>query len=236
MIDLEIWSDVMCPWCYIGKKRLDRVLEQLDEVRVTWRSFELRPDQPTVPGATLAEMMARRFNLSPPDLTATFQRIQRLGKAEGLALNPATARPVSSFDAHRLIHLAADHRLADAMVERLFHAHLADNINIADPEILHALALQAGLPARAARAVLDTDAYAANVRAEEERAARLGVRQVPTFVINGTPALSGAPEHTQLQALLTRATVRQHLAANPPENKEAYPRDRSPAQSGPADC
>jgi predicted DsbA family dithiol-disulfide isomerase len=202
VIDVEIWSDVMCPWCYIGKKRLDRTLAHLDHVRVTWRSFELRPNQPSTPGATLTEMMAQRFDLGTPDLTAMFQRIRRLGAAEGLDLNPATARPVNSFDAHRLIHLAADHNLADIVVERLFHAHLTDNINVADPEILQTLATRAGLPAPVTRAVLDTDAYAADVRADEERATRLRVHQVPTFVINGTPAISGVPEVIELQTLL----------------------------------
>ncbi|MQY05608.1 DsbA family oxidoreductase [Actinomadura macrotermitis] len=203
MTEVEIWSDVMCPWCYLGKKRLERALAGLSGVGVTWRSFELRPDQPAAPGVTLAEMMTRRFGLDGPDLTAVFQRIRRLGAAEGLDLRPATARPVSSFDAHRLIHLAAGQGLADAMVERLFRAHLVDNVNVADPEVLRHLAAQTGLPDAAVRSVLNTDAYAADVRADEERAAELGVRQVPTFVIDGAPALSGAPDVRRLRALLS---------------------------------
>ncbi|MEV4371871.1 DsbA family oxidoreductase [Nonomuraea sp. NPDC049637] len=208
MTEVEIWSDIMCPWCYIGKKRLERALAGCDDIRVTWRSFELRPSQPAIPGATLAEMMAQRFDLHGPDLAAVFQRIRQLGTVEGLDLNPATARPVNSFDAHRLIHLAADHDLADSVVERLFQAHLADNINVADPAILRPLAARAGLPDAAVRSVLDTDAYAADVRADEERAIQLGVRQVPTFVINGAPAIAGAPDVTELRTLLTSKTSR----------------------------
>jgi predicted DsbA family dithiol-disulfide isomerase len=149
--------------------------------------------------------MARRFGLNRAALDELFQRIEDLGAVEGLHLRPATARPVSSFDAHRIIHLAAEHDLASPMAEQLFHAHLTDNRNIADHRLLAELAGRTGLDADAVRHVLTGDAYAQRVRADEDRAARLGVRQVPAFVIDGEPVLSGAPSADALLALLRRA-------------------------------
>nr|QJD07463.1 DsbA family oxidoreductase [Streptomyces sp.] len=120
---IEIWSDIMCPWCYIGKARLDRAIERLgggghdaggrgaggrDDIEVVWRSFELRPDQPRTPGATLGEMMREKLGLQPGETVELFEKIRVLGEAEGLDIRLTGVRPVNSFDAQRLVHLAAE--------------------------------------------------------------------------------------------------------------------------------
>jgi predicted DsbA family dithiol-disulfide isomerase len=123
--------------------------------------------------------MATPYSLRQAELDELFEHIRRLGAELGLDLQPATARPVNSFDAHRLIHLAADHGTADEVVEGLFHAHLVDNVSVADPSTLFRVANRAGLPADRVQELLDTDTYADAVRADEQRAARLGIHRVP---------------------------------------------------------
>ncbi|WP_372410865.1 DsbA family protein [Streptomyces luteireticuli] len=192
-VQIEFWADVMCPWCWIGKRRLDSAVARLGRpVDVVWRSFELRPGHPAVPGPTLRDMMAVRYGLDADRLGELFGRIEELGAAEGLLLRPATARPVNSFDAHRLIRAAAEHGLADAMAERLFAAHLTDNADVADRTVLTGLARDAGLDAGAVRAVLDGTEHAGAVLADRRRAGHAGIRQVPTFVVDGVPAAAGA--------------------------------------------
>ncbi|GAA2925218.1 hypothetical protein GCM10020221_21460 [Streptomyces thioluteus] len=149
--------------------------------------------------------MAARYGLDTDRLTELFGRIEELGAAEGLLLRPATARPVNSFDAHRLIRAAADHGLADAMAERLFEAHLTDNTDVADRTVLTGLARDTGLDAEAVRAVLDGTEHADAVRADRRRAGRVGIRQVPAFVVDGVPAAVGAESAAVLLDRLRRA-------------------------------
>ncbi|MGE7434947.1 DsbA family oxidoreductase [Kitasatospora sp. NPDC001175] len=199
---IEIWSDIMCPWRYIGKRRLETALarfEHRDQVEVVWRSFELRPDQPRTPGPTLGEMMQHRLGLQPGSAVGLFAEIERLAQEEGLHIELTGVQPVNSFDAQRLVHLAADHGLASQMKERLFRGYLGEQRNVADPDVLLELALDVGLDPVAVKATLDGDAYAADVRGDEELGARRGVTGVPGFFINGGQVSSGVPS---TQALL----------------------------------
>ncbi|MFC0098796.1 DsbA family oxidoreductase [Micromonospora marina] len=201
---VEVWSDIMCPWCYIGKRRLEKALARLGDPRIgiTWRSYELRPGHTRTPDITLGEGMVRWRGRTEAEVTKLFGWIRSLGAQEGLALNLDTVRPVSSFDAHRLTHLAGAYGLRDEMTERLFRAHLTENVNVADHEVLLDLADEVGLDAATARQVLDSDRYAAEVHAE---ARAEGVTAVPTVLVDRRQHVAGAAEVTEYLALLHRA-------------------------------
>jgi predicted DsbA family dithiol-disulfide isomerase len=190
---VEIYADVLCPWCYIGKRRLAAALDKVagrDSVEIVWRSYELAPDQGRTPGPTAAEAMAGWWGEQAP---ARITRIEELGAAEGLELNLRLARPVNTFDAHRLCHLAADRGRADQMMERLLRAYHTEGLNVADRGVLRRLGAEAGLDADQVRVVLAGDDYAADVRADRRRGAERGVTGVPSLVIAGSPPVFGCP-------------------------------------------
>ncbi|REE97385.1 DsbA family oxidoreductase [Thermomonospora umbrina] len=193
---VEVFADVLCPWCYIGKRRLEAAAEGLE---VVWRSFELAPGEGRVPGPTAAEAMAGWYGDQAP---ARIARIQALGAAEGLELNLHLARPVNTFDAHRLRHLAADRGRADQMMERLLRAYHSEGLNVADPQVLRRLGGDAGLDDDEVRVVLAGAAYADDVREDERRAAEYGVTGVPSLVIDGGPPVSGVQPAADLRRLL----------------------------------
>ncbi|MFG3705158.1 DsbA family oxidoreductase [Micromonospora sp. NPDC047670] len=203
---LEVFADVLCPWCYIGKRRLSAALARhadRDSVEVVWRAFELAPEEGRVPGPTAAEAMAGWWGEQAP---ARVARIQSMGAAAGVELNLHLARPVNTFDAHRLCKLAADRGRADEMMESLLHAYHTEGLNVADPHILQRLSGAAGVDADQARAVLAGDGYADEVRADRRRAVELGVTGVPNLVIDGRPPVSGVQPVADLLRLLERAT------------------------------
>jgi predicted DsbA family dithiol-disulfide isomerase len=213
---IEVFSDVLCPWCYIGKRRLRAALaEDIDrEVEVVWRSYELAPEEGSVPGPTAAEAMSRWWG---ERAAARVAHIQAVGAEDGLELNLHLARPVNTFDAHRLIQLAADHGLADEMVERLMSGYHTEGLNIADPRVLTRLGTEAGCAAGDVRALLAGDAYADRVRADERRAAELGITGVPSLVVDGGPPVSGVQPPEELRALVRRTgPVRSSGRPSPP--------------------
>jgi len=171
-------------------------------VQLIWRSYELAPEEGKVPGPTAAEAMVGWWGDEAP---ARIERIRALGAAEGLALNLDIARPVNTFDAHRLCHLAEAHGLADDMMERLLRAYHTEGCNVADQETLVRLGVEAGLVAADVRALMDGDAYADQVRADERRAAQQGVTGVPSLVIDGRPPISGVQAPEALYRLLSPA-------------------------------
>ncbi|MGV9382766.1 DsbA family oxidoreductase [Nonomuraea sp. NPDC003707] len=199
---LEIYADVLCPWCYIGKRRLTAALAQHTgrrSIEIIWRGYELAPDEGRTPGPTAAEAMAGWWGEQAP---ARIARIRSLGAAEGLELNLHLARPVNTFDAHRLVKLAADRGRADQTLELLLHAYHTEGLNVADLQVLRRLGGEAGLNAGEVRAVLDGDDYADEVRADRRRATEHGVTGVPSLVIDGRPPVSGVLPVADLQALL----------------------------------
>ena len=198
---IEIWSDVVCPWCYIGKRRLERALgdvEHADEVEIEWRSFQLNPGAPDRAVPTL-EYLARRFG---PQAQAMVTRVTELARAEGLDLNYDTALSVNTLDAHRALHLAAGHGLAGAAEERLLHAHFTEGADLSDPDTLARLLGEVGLDPGRVRAVVTGTEYADAVRAEAEEAVALGANGVPFFVIDRAYGIPGAqPAEVFLGAL-----------------------------------
>ncbi len=213
-LHIEIWSDIACPWCYIGKRRFAAALEQFehrDRVRVTWRSFELQPDaEPSSahPGMTEARMLAERKGLPEDQVRQMFAQVTAVAASVGLAYDFDAVVPANTFDAHRLVHVAGDLGGADAaadVVERLMSAHFEHGRVVDDPEVLVAVAAEAGLDAQAVRAALASDAGAGAVRADEAEAAALGIQGVPFFVAGRRLGVSGAQPVEVFAQLLAQA-------------------------------
>ncbi|MDP2710371.1 MAG: DsbA family oxidoreductase [Solirubrobacteraceae bacterium] len=211
---VEVWSDIACPWCYVGKRRLEAALaayEHRDEVTITWRSFELDPQAPrerTVDGAT---HLAEKYAVPRDEALAMQARVTETAARDGLEFHFDIARAGNTFDAHRIVHLAAAHDAQDAMQERLMRAYLSEGELISDAPTLERLALEVGLPAGEVHDVLSGDRYGAEVREDERSASRLGISAVPFFVVDRAIGASGAHPPEALVELL-----RQGRAANPP--------------------
>ncbi len=211
---VEIWSDIACPWCYVGKRRFEAALagyEHRDEVTVTWRSFELDPGAPAERPHDGATHLAEKYGMTRDEALAMHARMTETAAADGLEFRFDRARGGNTFDAHRLIHLAAAHDVQDAMKERIMRAYLTEGELISDRATLERLGLEVGLPRDDVCAVLGGDRYAAEVRDDERTAAQLGIGAVPFFVVDRAIGASGAHPAAQLVELL-----RQARAANPP--------------------
>ncbi|HXT34553.1 MAG TPA: DsbA family oxidoreductase [Chloroflexota bacterium] len=204
-MNVEIWSDIVCPWCYIGKRRFEAALARFahrDAARVTWRSFELDPTASPRPAGTLDELLARKYGQTVEQAAAGHARLTALAAEDGLEYHFDRAQHGNTFDAHRLTHLAAALGLQDAMEERLMRAYFTEGLPIGDPDTLIQLAVEVGIDAEEARTALAGDAYAAEVRADEERAGAFGIRGVPFMVVDEAYGVSGAqPASVFLDAL-----------------------------------
>jgi predicted DsbA family dithiol-disulfide isomerase len=198
-LKVEIWSDVVCPWCYIGKRRFEAAVEQFDgEVEVTWRSFELDPGAPAVREHTATEHLAAKYGMSHEQAEASHAQMTALAAQEGLEYHFERARGGNSFDAHRLIHLATANGLQDEAMERVMRGYFTEGMAIGDRDVLIALAAELGLDG----AALEGDEYGDAVRADEELARRIGIQGVPFFVLDRRYGVSGAqPAELLLQAL-----------------------------------
>ena len=212
---VEIWSDVVCPWCYIGKRRFERALASFGHpVDIVWRSYELNPNAPPLREGSSAERVARKYGISVEAAAAQYERITELAAAEGLDYHLDRARWGRSFDAHRLLHFARERGIQDAVKERFLAGYLQEGVAIGLPEALGPLAVSAGLDADEVEAVLAGDAYTDEVRAEEERALEIGVSGVPFFVIDGRFAIPGAQDSETMLAVLERAWQKRMAVAD----------------------
>jgi len=211
-VNVEIWSDVACPWCYIGKRRFDVALsrfEHRDAVEVRWRSFELDPSAPKVRDEPYLDRLATKYRMSLPEADALIDRMIEAGAQNGVVLRFDKAKPANTFDAHRLLHLAADRGSQAKLKDRLFRSTFTKGAPTADPDVLVAVATEAGLDADEARSVVEGDAYAAEVRTDERRAAELGITSVPFFVIGDGYGVSGAQTPDILVEVLDEAWAAQ---------------------------
>ena len=207
-MDVEIWSDIACPWCYIGKRRFEAALAAFphrDEVTVTWRSFELDPEAPAERVGDRAEHLAAKYGSSVEQARAMEAQLTDVAAGEGLEFHFETARAGNTFDGHRLVHLAAAHGLQDAMKERLMRAYLSEGELISDAAALERLGHDVGLPGDELRELLAGDRFAAEVRDDERTAASLGISAVPFFVVDRRFGAAGAQSPEILGSLLEQA-------------------------------
>lgn len=211
---VEIWSDFMCPFCYIGKRRFESALEQFphkDQVEVVYRSFELDPNASYKPGVSMDELLAAKYGMSIEQAKAANANVTQQAASVGLTYHMDRVIPANSFDAHRLVHFAAQHGKMKDMTERLFRAYFTDAENLEDKNLLADLAAEVGLEREQAMAVLESDAFQSEVRADEAAARNLGIRGVPFFVLGGKYAVSGA----QPLEVFTDALDKAYREANP---------------------
>ncbi|MDX6569328.1 MAG: hypothetical protein QOH15_1906 [Gaiellales bacterium] len=201
---VEIWSDMICPWCYVGKRRFEHALALFagrDEVDVIWRSFELDPNAPREP-VPLADRIASKFNVSHADAVAMNERMTETASGAGLQFRLDKAISGNTFDAHRVIHLAASHGLQAEADERIKESYFAEGRPISDRESLVELAASVGLDAAETRAMLESDRFTDEVREDEQTAAAFGISGVPFFVFDRRLGVSGAqPPEVLLGAL-----------------------------------
>jgi predicted DsbA family dithiol-disulfide isomerase len=207
-VHVEIWSDIACPWCYVGKRRFEAALagfEHRDDVQVTWRSFELDPTAPREREHDGATHLAKKYGMSREQALAMQQRMTDTAAAEGLDFRFDLARGANTFDAHRVLQLAAVHGLQDVTKERIMRAYLTEGELISDHAVLERLGIEAGLPAGELRDVLSGDGYADAVRDDERVAAGLGIHAVPFFVVDRRVGASGAQPPAVLLELLRQS-------------------------------
>src|SRR5438552_2791809 len=210
---VEIWSDVVCPWCYIGKRRFEAALGRFahrDDLSVVWRSFELDPSAPTRRTGDSAERLAAKYGMSRAQAVASQDRLTQMAAQEGLAFHFDQAQSGNTFDAHRLLHLAAERGLQDEVKERLLRAYFSEGEPIGERATLVRLVAEVGLAADEVEAVLASDSYAEEVRAEEHEATELGINGVPFFVIDRRYGVSGAQPADVLLQVLERAWADSH--------------------------
>jgi predicted DsbA family dithiol-disulfide isomerase len=194
-VKVEIWSDVVCPWCYIGKRRFERALEQFDDaadVEVEWRSFQLNADHPRGEREPLEASLVAKLGGSIAQVREMNDRVTQLAAGEGLEYHLERYQVVNTFDAHRLTHLAKAVGLGPAVHERLLRAQLVEGEALDDVETLVRLGSEVGVPAADARHALESDAYAADVAADLGLARAFGITGVPFFVFDRRYGVSGA--------------------------------------------
>jgi predicted DsbA family dithiol-disulfide isomerase len=192
---VEIWSDVVCPWCYIGKRRFEAAaarFEHADELEVVWRSFELDPDAPPERTGDTVGHLARKYGVTREQAQAMEDNVARTAAKAGLEYHLDRARRGNTFDAHRLLHLADDRGVQGALKERLLRAYFTEGEPIGDAEALTRLAGESGLDPDEVATVLAGDDYAEAVRRDERLATGLGVTGVPFFVFGRASAVGGA--------------------------------------------
>jgi predicted DsbA family dithiol-disulfide isomerase len=207
---VDIWSDVICPWCYVGKARFEKALSSFahrDEVEVVYHSFELDPSYPKDSRETTFAMLSRKYGMSEADARAAESRVADLAAAEGLAFYPE--RPVgNTFDIHRVLHLGLAKGVQAELLSAVNEAYFAHGRQVFDRDVITEIAARAGLDATAAGDVIDGDAYAEEVRQDELQARQLGVSGVPFFVFDMALGVSGAQPTEMFGRALEQARER----------------------------
>lgn len=204
---IDVWSDIACPWCYVGKRHLEQALRSFPEahaVDVVWRAFELNPAAPreSQEEGPYAGRLAKKYGMTVKEAQGRIDHLVNVARADGLELDFERIRPGNTFDAHRVLHYARAVNAQDAVKERLLRGYLSEGEPIGNPDAVLRLAVEAGLDADRVSSILASDTYAKEVRTDEAEAQRLGIHGVPFFVVGGRYALSGAqPAELMLRAL-----------------------------------
>jgi predicted DsbA family dithiol-disulfide isomerase len=207
-VRIEIWSDVVCPWCYIGRRRFEKALaafQHRDSVEVTHRSFQLDPTAEPGGSRNAVESLSAKYGIPEEQARAAMVRVEEIARSEGLEYRLASTGTGNTFDAHRVVHLTAEHGLQDTMVERLFRAHFLEGRSVFDRNGLVELGAEVGLdPAEVARVLAD-GTYADAVRQDALQAQALGATGVPFFVADRRYGVAGAQPAEVLRSMLQRA-------------------------------
>lgn len=210
---VEIWSDYVCPYCYIGKRRFEAALAQFahrDQIEVVYKSFELDPNAEVTGNPNIQEVLVRKYGMSMEQVADNIKQVTEMAKAEGLTYYLNNAIQTNTFDAHRLAHFAAVQGKGPEMTERLLKAHFTDRAHLGEQEILADLAAEIGLEREIVIQMLRGDEYVDEVRQDEEEARQIGVRGVPYFVINRKYAISGAQSVEAFLEALQKAWQEEH--------------------------
>lgn len=213
---IEIWSDVVCPWCYIGKRRLEKALSAFGheaEIEVVWRSFQLDPAAPAVPVETVAESLGRRYGGGPEAGRQMIDRVEAIAAEEGLLFRHHQSLRVNTVDAHRVLHLALETggpELQGRLKEALLSAYFVETENVADHDTLQRIAAAAGLDEVRVKEVLGGVEYADAVEADIREAAALGATGVPFYVVDRKYGVSGAQAPEVFTQVLERAWTDAH--------------------------
>lgn len=212
-MNVEIFSDVVCPWCAIGKRRFEAALARFshaDDVEVHWKAFELDPSAPVTPEGDLASRLAKKYGMTREQAVANQERLTALAAADGLEFHFDQALRGNTFDAHRLLHYAHEVGLQDALKERLFRAYFTEGRPISDRATLVRIGEEVGLDADKCAEVLDSGRYGEEVRDDEREARELGVNGVPFFVIDRRFGISGAQSPDAILSVLEEAWAKEH--------------------------
>jgi predicted DsbA family dithiol-disulfide isomerase len=213
---IEIWSDVVCPWCYIGKRRLEQALETFphaDEVEVVWRSFQLDPSAPQEPVETVAESLGRKYGGGPEAGRQMVDRVEAVAAELGMIWHHHQSLRVRTVDAHRVLHLALEAggpELQGRLKEALLSAYFIDTENVADHDTLQRIAASVGLDEVRVKDVLASDEYADAVEADIREAVSLGARGVPFYVVDRKYGVAGAQPSEVFTQVLERAWSESH--------------------------
>lgn len=207
-MQVEIWSDVVCPWCYLGKRRFEQALaefEHADEVEVVYRSFELDPSAPTDHTSPTVEVLASKYGMSRAEAENAQLQMEQRAAADGMTFRMGDLQSGNTRAAHRLLHFAKAHGRQAELAERLHRAYFTEQSSIFDPVALAELAAQVGLDRAEATQVLADGSYDAEVTADENEARDLGANGVPFFVIDRRYGISGAQPASVITQALRRA-------------------------------
>ena len=206
LVKVDIWSDVFCPYCFIGKHRLFTVAQAAGyRLDVVWHSFELNPSESSASREDLVAKIAKKYGMTEAQSIESQKRIAQVAATEGIDFQWQKARPTNSFDAHRLIHLAASFGLANEAEEALFLAYMTNGELISDRVVLQNIGDTIGLEASTVNAMLDSKQFANKVRQDELMARELGISGVPFFIFNDRLSLSGAQSRATFTAALQQA-------------------------------
>jgi predicted DsbA family dithiol-disulfide isomerase len=207
-MEVEIWSDVVCPWCYLGKRRFEQALasfEHRDKVQVTYRSFQLDPGAPQGVTTSTVEMLGEKYRMSAAEAEQAQRQMEQRAAADGLTFRMSGLRSGNTRDAHRLLQLAKAAGRQDELMERLQRAYFTEQDSIFDHDSLTRLAVEAGLDRDDVAEVLASDQYADHVDTDQAMARALGATGVPLFVIDRRYGISGAQPAPTITGVLERA-------------------------------
>lgn len=196
-LKIEIWSDIMCPFCYIGKRKFEMALadfKHVHELEIVWKSYQLSPNMKTVPGKSIHQYLSEHKRISLGEATAMNNQVADWARQVGLQYNFDKSIPANTFMAHRFSHLALHCGLQNEAEEKLFSAYFTEGKNIDDLETLVRIGTEIGMEAHSVKEVLESDKYADAVRNDIQEAYSLGLRGVPFFVFDREYSVSGAQD------------------------------------------